>query len=174
VLVEGRTNALRRVAAYIDLNAVRAGLVEDPKEYRYCGYAEAVAGRNPARAALAVVMGDVVPDGHWPRTSRVYRQTLFERGAATQGKVGIDPVKVRNVLAGKGELTTAETLRCRVRYFSDGVVLGSREFVESVFQSYRADFGMKRKTGARKMRYGPWDELCTMRDLRQTVLAAPG
>ncbi|MEM1223393.1 MAG: hypothetical protein AAGH40_11570 [Verrucomicrobiota bacterium] len=34
------------MAAYIDLNPVRAGLVKDPKDYRYCGYAEAVAG-NP-------------------------------------------------------------------------------------------------------------------------------
>ena len=28
--------------AYIDLNAVRAGIVEDPKDYRFCGYGEAV------------------------------------------------------------------------------------------------------------------------------------
>ena len=31
------------IAAYIDLNPVRAGLCEDPKDYRYCDYAEAIA-----------------------------------------------------------------------------------------------------------------------------------
>ena len=31
------------VAAYIVLNPVRAALCADPKEYRYCGYAEALA-----------------------------------------------------------------------------------------------------------------------------------
>jgi len=40
VLLEGSLLALRTVAAYIDLNPVRAGLVEDPKDYRFCGYAE--------------------------------------------------------------------------------------------------------------------------------------
>ncbi len=44
VIVDGSWNSLVRVAAYIDLNAVRAGLVEDPKDYRWCGYGEAVAG----------------------------------------------------------------------------------------------------------------------------------
>ena len=38
VLVEGKGNPLQTMAAYIDLNPVRAGLVEDPKDYRFCGY----------------------------------------------------------------------------------------------------------------------------------------
>jgi hypothetical protein len=48
VLVEPQARVLRAVAAYIDLNAVRAGLVGDPKDYRFCGYAEAVAGAGRA------------------------------------------------------------------------------------------------------------------------------
>ena len=59
-----------------------------------------------------------------------------------------------------------ELLRCRVRYFSDGLALGGREFVESVFARYRGRFGAKRETGAREMRYGDWMGLCTLRDLR--------
>jgi len=43
VLVEDG-EALRTMAAYIDLNPVRAGLVEDPKDYRWCGYTEALGG----------------------------------------------------------------------------------------------------------------------------------
>jgi hypothetical protein len=42
VLIE-EGQALSAVAAYIDLNPLRAGLCEDPKDYRYCGYAEAIA-----------------------------------------------------------------------------------------------------------------------------------
>ena len=52
VLVEGRGNPLQTMAAYIDLNPVRAGLVEDPKDYRFCGYAQAVAGHEVARQGL--------------------------------------------------------------------------------------------------------------------------
>src|SRR5260370_15902505 len=40
LLVGGQ--ALAAVAAYIQLNPVRAALVADPKVYRYCGYAEAL------------------------------------------------------------------------------------------------------------------------------------
>jgi putative transposase len=49
VLVEGKGEALRTMAAYIDLNPVRAGLVKDPKDYRWCGYAEALAGTRRMR-----------------------------------------------------------------------------------------------------------------------------
>ncbi|PXA02798.1 transposase, partial [Coraliomargarita sinensis] len=55
VLVEGRGNPLQTMAAYIDLNPVRAELVDDPKDYRFCGYAEAVAGNRLARKGLSLV-----------------------------------------------------------------------------------------------------------------------
>ena len=174
VLLEGRINALRTMAGYIDLNAVRAGLAEDPKDYRYCGYAEAVAGDQQARAGLRVVLADVVGNGEWRRVARVYRQTLFARGSSSANRAGIPAERARTVLAGQGELGVAEALRCRVRYFTDGVVLGSRAFVEGIFQAHRDEFGARRKTGARRMRYGDWGGLCTMRDLRQDVIFMPG
>jgi hypothetical protein len=43
-------------------------------------------------------------------------------------------------------------LRCRVRYFTDGAVIGSRSFVNEAFASARERFGSRRKNGARKMR----------------------
>ncbi len=57
VLVEGKSGVLRTMAAYIDLNAVRAGLVDDPKDYRFCGYGEAVAGNQRAQAGLKWITG---------------------------------------------------------------------------------------------------------------------
>lgn len=171
LLLEHRLNALRTVAAYIDLNAVRAGLVEDPKDYRFCGYAEAVAGEASARRGLGEVTREVVRPAEWCRVARAYRQTLFERGSS--GKGAISPAKVREVIEKQGELSIGEALHCRVRYFSDGIVLGSHEFVESIYQSHRRDFGRKRKPGARPMRYGAWDGLCIIRDLRQTIIALP-
>jgi hypothetical protein len=36
--------AARTMAAYIDLNPVRAGMVSDPAEYRWSSYGEAVGG----------------------------------------------------------------------------------------------------------------------------------
>jgi hypothetical protein len=46
----------------------------------------------------------------------------------------------------------AKRLRWRLRHFSDGVVIGSRDFVDSVFEACRDRFGPKRKNGARRMR----------------------
>ncbi|MCB1100584.1 MAG: hypothetical protein R3F19_35580 [Verrucomicrobiales bacterium] len=44
VLVQGKSGVLAIVAADIDPNAVRAGIVKDPREWRWCRYAEALKG----------------------------------------------------------------------------------------------------------------------------------
>ena len=54
-LLEDSAETLSSVAAYIDRNAVRAGIVECPEDYRWCGYAEAHAGREAARKALTAI-----------------------------------------------------------------------------------------------------------------------
>jgi hypothetical protein len=73
---------------------------------------------------------------------------------------------VAQVIAERGALSLAQALRCRVRYFSDGVALGNRAFVNEVFQRHRGNFGPKRKEGARPLRYAAWGGLCSARDLR--------
>ncbi|MCC5842321.1 MAG: hypothetical protein JJT96_19550, partial [Opitutales bacterium] len=65
VLVEPGSGALRTVAAYIDLNAVRAGLAETPQTYRYCGLGEATQGRPDARAAYRWLVRRREGRGHW-------------------------------------------------------------------------------------------------------------
>ena len=39
LLMQGQRNPLQTVAAYIDLNPVRGGLVEDLKDYRWSSFA---------------------------------------------------------------------------------------------------------------------------------------
>ena len=69
-------------------------------------------------------------------------------------------------MAKKGNLTRWEMLRCRVRYFCDGAVLGTKDFVNGIFEHERHRFGPKRQTGARPMRHVEADGLTTLRDLR--------
>jgi len=122
VLVEGDAWALKTVAAYIDLNAVRAGLVSDPKDYRFCGYAEALGGGSQARAGLRVVDRDLAG----------YRQLLYGSGSgAKSGKEMISREEALRVLKSRGKLPLEVVLRCKVRYFTDGMVLGSPDFVKS-------------------------------------------
>ena len=50
-------HAARLVSAYIDLNPLRAGLVEDPKEYRWSGYGRAEAGEAESREGILLAWG---------------------------------------------------------------------------------------------------------------------
>jgi putative transposase len=80
VLVQGTPGVLATVAAYIDLNAVRAGIVKEPKEWRWCGYAEAAAAQCLAREGIYEVLGepdDASRDGAgWRRVHHRYRALL--------------------------------------------------------------------------------------------------
>ena len=171
VLVEGRGHVLSTMAAYIDLNPVRAGVVADPKDYRYGGYGEAVAGSKQARAGLGRVMESLSQSAAWSVVNRAYREHLYISGEQTSRKAGFTPEQVSRVLAEGGALPRGVALRCRVRYFSDGAVLGSRAFVEGVFQAHRAYFGAKRTSGARPMKGSDWGGLCTARALRLSPLS---
>ena len=179
-------HAARKVAAYIDLNPVRAGMVKDPKDYRWSGYGEAVAGSKAARDGLRLVMYEQLcyAEGEeragkqlaeWREVVRRYRVILFEDGEeraldGRKGRAGIDPRKVRQEQERDGRLSEGEMLGRRVRYFLDGLALGSEGFVNGVFALSREYFGSKRTSGARKLR-GVRTELRTMRDLRKEALS---
>ena len=68
-------------------------------------------------------------------------------------------------------MTPGRVLRLRVRYLSDGVVFGSRNYVNGVFGEYRDRFGPRRRSGARRLRgLEPLGGLAAMRDLRVDVV----
>ena len=180
ILVEGSEDALLTIAAYIDLNPVRAGIVKDPKDYRYSSYGAAMGGNKEARQGLRRLMQAALGGGSlsWGKAQPEYRQRLYvqgrQKGLDPEGRPirqGFTPEEVEKVVAAGGKLPMHELLRCRVRYFSDGLALGSQAFVDGVFARYRGQFGAKRRTGARPMRYGEWLSLCTLRDLRLSPVA---
>jgi putative transposase len=179
VLVGGGQSALSTVAAYIDLNAVRAGIVQDPKDYRFCGYAEAMGGSALARKGICLALPLLGPQKHWQTVVGKYRELLFVRGQLRQNdrgetiRTGFSPDKVRAVLDAGGQLPLNEILRCRVRYFTDGTVFGTREFAEGAFQRHRRHFGVRRTTGARRMAGGNWGDLYVLRRLQLAVISPP-
>jgi REP element-mobilizing transposase RayT len=178
VLVEGAGEALEAMAAYIDLNPVRAGLVGDPKAYRWSGYGAAMAGKRRAKEGLGRVLSGRRREESLSESLAAYRVVLYNEGSEQRESVGEDGRLVRGalrheevleVLKAKGRLGLGDYVRCRVRYFCDGAVLGSRGFVEEVFRKNRGWFGERRKAGARKMRGLGGLELFTVRDLRVNV-----
>jgi len=81
VLLE-KGEAVRMVAAYIDLNPVRAGLCENPEDYRWCSYAAAAAGGAEARRGLARAFERV----KWTaKLAGDYRMILFGQGQEVIG-----------------------------------------------------------------------------------------
>ena len=159
VLVEGKGEALRTMTAYIDLNPVRAGLVKDPKDYRWCGYAEALGGSRRAQRGLCKGISKPVDGWQEAGVAEAYRCILFDAGREVKDaqnetvvERGVSVEFARAVLAERGKLSTAELVRLRVRYFSDGVVLGSKAFVEGIFEAQREKFSPKRKRGARRLK----------------------
>ena len=166
VLVEsGR--ALQAMSAYIDLNCVRAGLAADPKDYRFCGYAEAVAGENAAQSGLGVVM----ENQNWKDTQAIYRQVLFATGAeAMEQGASLSAEALAEVMKAQGRLPLATILRCRVRYFSDGAVLGSRAFVEKQLAVYCARTGRREQAVPHPLpKITDWGDIATLRGLRKAV-----
>jgi putative transposase len=171
VLVEDSVDAVSTVAMYVDLNPVRAGLVKDPKDYRYCGYAEAAAGSRLARAGI---IGFHRADD-WRKVSIAYRKALIVVSATANhsDKIPVDRETIQAELDRGAELSRGQVLRLRVRYMTDGMILGSKSYVNEVFAEHRDRFGPKRKTGARKLRKvgNAFDLIRSARDLRSSVVS---
>ena len=199
VIVEDGT-ASRTVAAYIDLNPVRAGIVEDPAEYRWSSYGEAMGGGKKARAGLVRALGSGMSNAQrstsnieikstaraWAQggIGKEYRKLLLRAGQevvlkAKVVKKGMSKEKAERELAAldesaskssKGDLAISKVIQHRIRYFSDGVVIGSKGFVDSFFQKSKHRFGPNRTTGARKPRgaLSPLkNQLSTVRDFQE-------
>ena len=108
---------------------------------------------------LCRATGRAVDGWEAQNVQRVYEGLLagvdWETGKR-RGVIG----KARKVKAGAARqetvpvtlgLSMPELLMSRVRAFSESLVLGSKDFVEEVFQANRSFFGAKRQEGARRM-----------------------
>ena len=188
--------AAKTISAYIDLNPVRAGMVTDPADYRWSSYGEAIGGGakgngKTARAglvrALRAHQGAEADANLWSgEVSREYRKLLMagavRKAAEVIGRDGKSTLKtLRKGISreaaererGKGgEISFGQMLRCRIRYFTDGAVIGSRVFVDEAFGNARDRFGTKRKNGARAMKgtgAAASGALWSLRDLRKGI-----
>ena len=104
-LVEGTPQALQLVAAYVDLNPVRAGLVDDSKDYRFCGYGEAIAGNHRAQNGILAIHAP----GTWSEVSKEYRRLLYIKSSVSgnSSKVAVEPEVIRRELESGSTLTQA-------------------------------------------------------------------
>ena len=184
--------AARTMAAYIDLNPVRAGMVSDPADYRWSSYGEAIGGGKKGdgkKSREGLVRACLGHEGagfeaeKWQEASRIYRRLMGIALGKSSGKAQVESrgVLTKNtaeLLASDDNETVLPDLKlsgmllCRVRYFTDGAVIGSKAFVNEAFTNARERFGAKRKDGARRMRGSGKPAagvLWSLRDLRLRV-----
>ena len=182
--------AARTIAAYVDLNPVRAGMVSGPAEYRWSSYGEAMGAGpkgNGKKSREGLVRACLSHHGagfeaeKWRKVSRIYRRTMglalgrkggrtnMDKGVARPQMNAAESIGAEDNGTALPDLKLAAMLRCRVRYFTDGAVIGSRAFVNEAFAAARDRFTEKRKDGARPMNgsgKAAAGLLWSMRDLR--------
>ena len=140
VIVENG-DTLINCLAYIDLNAVRAGIVKRPEDYRWCslGY-HAQTGNADDFLSMDFGLagfGDMAAKERF----RHYRRYVYEAGAIkrTDGKSRrvIEPGLVEKERKKNYEMTRADRFRSRTRYFTDSSIIGTKVFVIDHFQRFK-------------------------------------
>lgn len=155
VLVEPTEEAMAKVAAYIELNPVRAELVPQPHEYKWCSFTEAVAGGKLARAGITKIVAGLEGSMNWEKATRLYRSYfLYKAAAQNHSKPGISEEEYYQATQNQGELSQNEIWQTRIRYLTDGLVIGSKSFLNQFLDVNREKIGDHRKNAGFKMESG--------------------
>jgi len=140
--------------AYIDLNPLRAGIVDRPEDYRWNSLGYHLQTDNKDRF-LSTDFGlkefnppsaDKCLKSKKERIRR-YRRYIYEAGAINrpdkmQAKV-IDDKIVAKERKKEFEISRISRFRCRTRYFTDSGIIGSKEFVAENYQRFKHLFYSK-------------------------------
>ncbi len=144
-LVVENGETLINCLAYIDLNPVRAGLVERPEEYRWnsIGYHVQTGNKDDF---LSLDLG-VKEFGRMDSGERFrrYRRFLYETGGVDKGKgARIDTDIVEQERSNNFELSRTRRFMYRTRHFTESGIIGSKEFVSKTYQRVKSTFQAKR------------------------------
>ncbi|RMD66963.1 hypothetical protein D6833_00835 [Candidatus Parcubacteria bacterium] len=124
---------VRDCLLYVELNPVRAGIAERPEAYE----GTSVYYRELGEDRWMVPLQEIVGIGRRSRALVEYRSLLYYRGAVPS-KPGQAAIPKRVLLAEEARgFRTSGVFRRRLRYFVDGLVVGSEEFVRSELERLR-------------------------------------
>jgi putative transposase len=134
IVEQGET--LINCLAYIDLNAVRAGLVKRPEDYRWCSLGYHMQTGNKGRF-LSLDFG-VTEFGVKSAKERLrrYRKFVYEKAALA----GLEKERAKDFELGK-----VDRFLLRTRYFTDSGIIGSRAFVSKLYIAFRDHYGSSRE-----------------------------
>ena len=139
-------------SAYIDLNPVRAGIVERPEDYRWCSLG--LRGRNPGRSKKLLTLLYILDDkiGSFSRSEssgqRIDKKSFYRYrkfvylcgGLEKEGKAVIAPELLDGVFRDHGRLGIGDMFRFRVRNISEGLAIGCHSFIADIQRSCNCKF----------------------------------
>jgi len=137
--------ALIACMVYVDLNSVRAGIVDRPEQYKYCGLHHMVQGGRLSSWLDIDAINNVLRGwGEEIFNSRavvkrylgmVYSEGLEKKDGHSKIPSNLIDLKVRN--------TQDISFGDRIRYFTEGVILGEKTYCEEKFRKFRSYFQTK-------------------------------
>lgn len=133
VLVENG-EALINCLAYVDLNPVRAGIVDRPDDYRWnsLGYHQQTGNKD---SFLSLDFGLTGCARSNKQRLADYRQFVYEVGSLKTNKGASIDSKVVEKEAEKGfSSKKIDRFLARTRYFTDSSIIGSKEFVKNLWK----------------------------------------
>ena len=124
--------------AYVDLNAVRAGIVERPEDYRWCSLGYHIqTGNRDNFLSLDFGLKEFGVRSAKERL-KYYKKFVYETGAVDAGKGA--KIKAEIVEAERKndfEIMRGDLFKQRTRYFTDSGIIGSKEFVITNFKRFK-------------------------------------
>ncbi len=146
--------------AYIDLNPLRAGLVDRPEDYRWNSLGYHVQTNNQDNF-LSTDFGLHEFNVKSPKERiRRYRRYVYEAGAINrpdkmQAKI-IDDKVVAKERKKEFEISRIHRFRYRTRYFTDSGIIGSKQFVAENYQRFKHLFYSKHEKKPKHIKVLDW------------------
>lgn len=139
VLLEDSVATLQAVAAYIDLNAVRANIAQRPGDYRWCGYSRALAGDAAAVSGYLAIYRNCALAGDFAAIAKCHAEAMDDALAR-------DRSRAERVLESVGgDRLLALAIRQRNAYLTRSLAIGGAEFIRKVHRDFRDRFGNVRR-----------------------------
>ena len=135
--------------AYIDLNPLRAGLVERPEKYRWNSLGYHIQTNNQDNF-LSTDFGlkEFNVKSEKERIQR-YRRYVYEAGSLIKPEKGKTKVIKDKVLEKERNkdfvLSRSDRFRYRTRYFTDSGIIGTKAYVSSNYRRFKDIFMSKRE-----------------------------
>ena len=139
-LLLGNEIIIQCVCAYVELNPVRAGMVQKPEDYRWSSLHNRQFARSSHRfCSFAGIYPDAPDNSSDAALLNDYRALVYHFGNIK--RTTIQDLEVSDQLFDKHagrhfQPPAGELMLGRIRYFTDGLAIGSKDFIIQVYNQF--------------------------------------